>query len=267
MDEHRLDLPEESHFTVEEVAQQWQCSTKRVMHYIEEGLLRPAIRSSELWGVGLFDCEAAAKIAEEQGLRFTEGDWFPVREPPSESVVGVIWSAPFHEIDNSFFYIQSTNIFPFREQLVLSILEDFHGRKFGLVDIGSEEAIVKFDVTDLILRGYRAPHSNRSMQFQWNEQKVIVTREERDRFVRANLQNPPVRENRSTYKTPYLEVMDMAIKNFFLPRREVDAKSDEIVEWIASRLSSVGLEGSKRIAHAMFTIIKPADHNPRKRRV
>lgn len=70
----------------------------------------------------------------------------------------------------------------------------------------------------------------------------------------------------STYSTPWLGVTQAAIVEFFEPRRRQDAKKEEVVEWIKKHAASVGLSDSGRIAEAIFTIIKPSDHNPRKRR-
>lgn len=68
------------------------------------------------------------------------------------------------------------------------------------------------------------------------------------------------------YSTQWLEVIQAAIAEFFTPRRNPDAKREEVVEWIKSYAASSGLADSENIAQAIFTIIKPTDHNPRKRR-
>lgn len=68
------------------------------------------------------------------------------------------------------------------------------------------------------------------------------------------------------YENEYLNILSDAVFEFFEPRRNPDAKRDEVVDWIKERLVQAGLDGSDNIASTMFTIIKPADHNPRKRR-
>jgi hypothetical protein len=68
------------------------------------------------------------------------------------------------------------------------------------------------------------------------------------------------------YSTPHLEVMDAAIANFFSPRGDKDAKKEEVVDWIKARMIAAGGDSSDNVASAMFTIIKPVDHDPRKRR-
>ena len=68
------------------------------------------------------------------------------------------------------------------------------------------------------------------------------------------------------YSTPTLEILNAAIKEFFNPRRNPDAKREEIVEWVKARMAAAKMPNSDNIAKAIFTIIKPIDHDPRKRR-
>jgi intergrase/recombinase len=68
------------------------------------------------------------------------------------------------------------------------------------------------------------------------------------------------------YSTPRIAIMQAAIAEFFEPRRSVDAKKPVVVEWIKSQMIEAKIPDSANIAEAMFTIIKPEDHDPRKRR-
>ena len=68
------------------------------------------------------------------------------------------------------------------------------------------------------------------------------------------------------YSNPTLEILNAAIKEFFNPRRSPDAKKEEIVEWVKARMAAEKKPKSDNIAKAIFTIIKPIDHDPRKRR-
>lgn len=68
------------------------------------------------------------------------------------------------------------------------------------------------------------------------------------------------------YSTKWLIIQNAAIMEFFNPRRNPDAKKDEVVQWIMLKAASVGLKASKQIGEAIFTIIKPSNHNPRKKR-
>ena len=69
------------------------------------------------------------------------------------------------------------------------------------------------------------------------------------------------------YSTPWLKVLDEAILKFFSPRHEVDPKKEEVVEYIEKRAQEEGISDPASIAKSVFTIIKPHDHNPKKRRI
>ena len=68
------------------------------------------------------------------------------------------------------------------------------------------------------------------------------------------------------YSTPYIEIMNATIAEFFEPRRNPDAKKFEIVEWVRERMKEAKLPESESMATAIFTISKPSDHDPRKQR-
>lgn len=74
-------------------------------------------------------------------------------------------------------------------------------------------------------------------------------------------------ENIPAYSAGWLTIQQAAIAHFFNPRHDYDAKRDEVVEWIKQRAKEVGLLDSDNVARSMFTIIKPANHNPKKKRV
>lgn len=66
--------------------------------------------------------------------------------------------------------------------------------------------------------------------------------------------------------TPHLAILKDAIAEYFDPRPDIDVSSDVVVPWILERMKSSGMTESKNIADAIFTIVKPLDHDPRKRR-
>jgi hypothetical protein len=68
------------------------------------------------------------------------------------------------------------------------------------------------------------------------------------------------------YSTKWLEIQQAAIAEFFSPRREVDAMKEVVVPWIESKAIKAGIKNPKNVAKAIFTIIKPEDHNPKIRR-
>lgn len=71
----------------------------------------------------------------------------------------------------------------------------------------------------------------------------------------------------SNYSTPWLDLINAATKEFFNPRRNPDAKRDEVIEWLKQQAIKSGLPDSGNIASAIFTIIKPENHDPKKKRV
>jgi hypothetical protein len=70
----------------------------------------------------------------------------------------------------------------------------------------------------------------------------------------------------TTYSTKWLEVQQAAIAEFFSPRRNIDAKKEEVILWIEAKAKEFKITEPNRIATSIFTIIKPEDHSPRKRR-
>lgn len=65
------------------------------------------------------------------------------------------------------------------------------------------------------------------------------------------------------YVTPWLLIQRAAIKKFFDPRHDRDFKSKEVVDWIILQATHEGILNPKNISEAIFTIIKPEDHDPR----
>jgi hypothetical protein len=69
------------------------------------------------------------------------------------------------------------------------------------------------------------------------------------------------------YKTDLLKIQTLAINEFFNPRKNVDAKQPEVTEWIKDKGKQLNINVSNNVAASMFTIIKPIDHQPKKKRV
>ncbi|MEQ1600388.1 MAG: hypothetical protein ABL885_01315 [Methylophilaceae bacterium] len=80
-------------------------------------------------------------------------------------------------------------------------------------------------------------------------------------------ENKTQADNAATYSTSWLEIQQAAISEFFNPRRNPDAKRDEVIAWINLRAAEAGLAVSGNIAASIFTIIKPENHDPKKKRV
>jgi hypothetical protein len=76
----------------------------------------------------------------------------------------------------------------------------------------------------------------------------------------------PSNNNDPKYDTEWLKIQQDAIKKFFNPRRNPDAKRAEVIEWIKDEAKNRNLEVSENLAAAIFTIIKAENHSPRKKR-
>lgn len=72
---------------------------------------------------------------------------------------------------------------------------------------------------------------------------------------------------KNIYSTDLLNLMNLAITQFFNPRHKKDAKKNEITEWIKMKGKELDLYVSDNVADSIFTIIKPNDHNPKIKRV
>ena len=69
------------------------------------------------------------------------------------------------------------------------------------------------------------------------------------------------------YSTAWLIIQQAAINEFFNPRRNPDAKKEEVTDWIKEQSVAAGLPDSQNVASTIFTIIKPENHDPKKKRV
>jgi|ThiBioDrversion2_2_1062182.scaffolds.fasta_scaffold00413_35 hypothetical protein len=87
-------------------------------------------------------------------------------------------------------------------------------------------------------------------------------------LLQSSENGPPIAQPKpdSPYSTAWLSIQNRAIAQFFSPRRNFDAKSEEVVEWIMAETAKVGLKESRKVAEAIFTMIKPDDHDPKKKR-
>lgn len=82
----------------------------------------------------------------------------------------------------------------------------------------------------------------------------------------ANIQieQSPILDN--TYSTGLINVLNLTVTEFFNPRKNVDARKDEVTEWIKAKGKELNIIVSDNVADTIFTIIKPNDHNPKIRR-
>jgi hypothetical protein len=69
------------------------------------------------------------------------------------------------------------------------------------------------------------------------------------------------------YETDLLKLLNLAISEFFNPRKIIDAKKEEVTQWLKDKGAELNIVVSDNVADSIFTIIKPKDHNPKIKRV
>lgn len=72
--------------------------------------------------------------------------------------------------------------------------------------------------------------------------------------------------SQDSYSTDLMNILNLAVNNFFNPRLMVDPKKDEITEWLKAKGKELNVNVSDNVADSIFTIIKPNDHNPKIKR-
>ena len=73
--------------------------------------------------------------------------------------------------------------------------------------------------------------------------------------------------NVKPYSTKWMVVQEAAIREFCNPRRNPDAKKEEVIDWIHKTAKNIQLKESNNIAEAIFSIIKPENHDPKRKRI
>ncbi len=68
------------------------------------------------------------------------------------------------------------------------------------------------------------------------------------------------------YETDLLKLLNLAISEFFNPRRVIDAKKEEVTQWLKDKGTELNIVVSDNVADSIFTIIKPKNHNPKIKR-
>jgi hypothetical protein len=84
-------------------------------------------------------------------------------------------------------------------------------------------------------------------------------------FYKSETESMKVERSPDIYRTDLLNILNQAANEFFNPRKNLDAKKEEVTEWIINKGKENKVNVSSNVADAMFTIIKPKDHNPKKR--
>jgi hypothetical protein len=69
------------------------------------------------------------------------------------------------------------------------------------------------------------------------------------------------------YETDLLKLLNLAVLEFFNPRRACDAKKEEVTQWLKDKGTTLNIVVSDNVADSIFTIIKPKNHNPKIKRI
>ncbi|WP_272993699.1 hypothetical protein [Porticoccus hydrocarbonoclasticus] len=266
-----LKLPEKTFFTFDEITDRWNCDHMLVRHYLDEGLLRPSIETKSLPANALFFAfeETAKRLRKEKKVLSVE-HWREATTViiPDNCCDFIFDSQVAANALPRFLYVNPAHLF---EQAleqgvttVVATLEGLDGALYGLADWAFEDEFKPYLLNIGYLHRWALdPYTFEVIERIWDTQAVVISREERDRFEREHGMSTT---DPADYSTPHLEVLRDAINHFYNPRRDLDPKRDEVVEWISDRLRERGQSDPGSIARAMFTIIKPPDHNPRRRR-
>lgn len=124
-------------------------------------------------------------------------------------------------------------------------------RPYGRTDV-KDILVSKDDADKIMLRLWKFFYPNQ-------EQTMDLSRVAEAAGTRRSEEKPG-------YSTPHLVILNAAIAEFFERRRDRDAKREEVVDWIKSKMTASGMADSDNIAQAIFTIIKRPGHDPKKRR-
>lgn len=84
-------------------------------------------------------------------------------------------------------------------------------------------------------------------------------------FYKSETKSMQVDRSPDIYRTDLLDILNQAANEFFNPRKNLDAKKEEVTQWIIEKGKENKVNVSSNVADAMFTIIRPRDHNPKKR--
>ena len=85
-------------------------------------------------------------------------------------------------------------------------------------------------------------------------------------FYESKTKSPQVEKLIDIYNTDLLDILNQAANQFFNPRKNLDAKKEEVTEWIINKGNERKIKVAAHVAGVMFTIIKPNDHNPKIKR-
>ncbi|WP_372796880.1 hypothetical protein [Litorivivens sp.] len=265
-----VNLPPRLFYTTAQLAEFWQCEEGLVRHYVNEGLLRSAIRTISfhrnirLFAIGECDAEVVSQWRyADSPMGLVEGAFSGFEIPRQNWPKFLYLPAGKHVLRNTSNKIRFGDgvIGRYALNYFCTILELTKGEQVGLAIIDESE--------NSLLKPYRYDLNSFFCDDLIDFREVIITQDERIRFEKATWLKgaSPSLLGCAEYSTPILELMQAVVEKFFHPRPSVDPKKDAVVSWIIERMKNDELDPSINLAEAIFTIIKPPDHNPRRRKV
>ena len=270
-------LPEKDWFTLEEIARRWGCAVDDLLHYGMSDKLTLCFRP----GVHPINYVLSpCTIKDDGGFELSADKQVTVLDNSTEWANLECCITDFSLIGLSKFELLEISMHGKWEGymlLISCIYDHFNKPMFNNKILGHEEVFTSPKSGDsfTVSAGFGDYKDGHPPMFSVSLQDILVPKEERDRFEKTyrigafagtmpNLSEPT---QINSYTTEYINIMQAAISEFFETRRNFDASREKVVPWIKSLMKTKGLPDSENIASAMFTIIKPPDHDPRKKRV
>lgn len=236
---------EKDYISFQDLMKRWGASTEEVHHLISEGVLSPCIIWNDLLAIFKWKMDDSNQLTLQ-----------PVKETPEDVN---FYGIDIAKLDCWLYMVKPTRTG--KENYYFNWASSHAGARFPK-EGDFWYKISYFDQGRLLTSEVGSAYIESEAVFM---KKVIDDLE--DFMPELKIANPnPAKSNEPEYTTEWLLIQQEAIKMFFNPRRNPDAKREEIVEWIKEAAKSRNLEASENIATAIFTVIKPGNHNPRKKR-
>ena len=150
-------LPEKSYFSPAEIAERWGCPVEQVLHYLDDGALRPAIKTGDLKRGYLSPTWPMPEDAFDSTSRDDRFLYIPVDSVSREVVDGMMWCFSIYQV------------------------ETFEGTTYWITEGGTGGLEAQSIDYMVVVRDHGDPPI-----WEWDRNNTIITREERDRFERDN---------------------------------------------------------------------------------
>jgi hypothetical protein len=134
------------------------------------------------------------------------------------------------------------------------------------MDGNGEDCIVLSYTHEFQLNNQIEIHKSDVVITQKSIEKYIQSAAKYNSFYKSETNLGSGEKPLDNYSTDFLDILNLAVNNFFNPRKNLDAKKEEVTEWIISKGAELEIYVSSNVADAIFTIIKPDDHNPKIKR-